>query len=699
MPLTNLTNEDRSIKREQLAFDSVANITYATGLSSGIGGTPGAQGPQGIQGVQGFQGPQGIIGPQGFQGIQGIQGPQGNQGPQGIQGPGLSFDSGEEGRIVYVNNSLQGDTNANLLHDATNGSTLLRTANINTASYPLRVVSGAQGVNSTTSNLIEYKIDDPFGAGVPTANTNVNIDLLGKRYDAAPVYLVRQNLGYDGSSDKQTSVKTYIYDFTNASNLEANHIIHPYTNQTKHIHSTGNSGISQIGYHLLISKVGNPINGFGGKVSYALTISGSTAYEAVSHNYLWDDTGGIAQYNLEVFDYQLNFSSPDFDVLQAKARNTRLTGWTSTTNAINSSLNVDTDMATGSTVGNGFGTRITLTAKTSTTAKVQLGALEGFWNNATHASRTARLRLYTTSSTSNQGFELSTVAPNSIGFTAYHTANSDVGIALIPTGTNGITFGAIPAGSNTRGSYPLDLQLQRSTTTIPAGSYGALVGGGNNTISGSGSSHCSIFGGQTNTIAGTPSFAAIVGGSSNQVQADRGIVIGGQNNQVLIANSVSLAGDTNSAEATNSVVMGKRSKSYINNSFAIAAGEEAAGSYDSVGMQFVLRRAVGGAYIDLLLDGNQLIQPDNTTWMMNILISGRTSSGLSLGYRISCCHERTTGTTGQLIGTPVVEAFEETAQTDARVVSTSGHPVIQGFGATGVQTRFVAYVTVSQMKY
>ena len=693
MPLTNLTNEDRSIKREQLAFDAVANITYASGLSSGIGGIPGAQGPQGFQGVQGFQG---IQGAQGNQGANGAQGSQGAQGTQGAQGDGLAFTAGEEGRIVYVNSSLQGDTNANLLHDFTNGSSEFRTANISTSSYPLRVVSGAQGVNSITSNLIEYKIDDPFGAGVPTANTNVNIDLLGKRYDTAPVYLVRQNLGYDGSSDKQTSVKTYIYDFTNASNVEANHIIHPYKNQTKHIHSTGNSGISQIGYHLLISKVGSPINGFGGNITYALPI-GTTPYDAVSHIYLWDNSSGVAQYNVDVYDYLLNISSPDFETIQSKARNTRITGWTGTTNAINNSLSVDTDMATSSTVGNGFGTGITLTAKSTTTAKREIGALEAFWTTTTDASRQATTRLRTTGVTSSTGFELTrettalTANDTAVRITPYDSVNTaNNSIVLTPRGNGSLILGTSVSGTFSRGNNNIDMQFSRSINNrIARGNLGVIIGGKENAING---------GNQTGIFAG----------DSNQNASDNAVIVGGVsgimgNNS---ARSVILGGTNNRTGSVNSVVIGDYGggTTTVPNSLYIGGGTTTADQYDSNSIQFVMRTSSGStAAFDFLLNGSSIIQPSNSTWIINALIVGRGSTaGNNWAYRVIGCHRRETGTTGSIVGTvhvPASEKFESSTLTQPTIVSVSGYPVIRVNGASGQQVKWVAHVNVTQVIY
>ena len=103
MPLTTTITEDRTIKREQLAFDVSGNVSYAAAIGGGTGGVPGSIGTQGAQGIQGVQG---IIGAQGNIGPQGDVGGTGAQGPQGSAGAGLTFPAGAQGRVVYVDGDL-----------------------------------------------------------------------------------------------------------------------------------------------------------------------------------------------------------------------------------------------------------------------------------------------------------------------------------------------------------------------------------------------------------------------------------------------------------------------------------------------------------------------------------------------------------------------------------------------------------------
>lgn len=686
MPLTNLTNEDRSIKREQLAFDAIANVTYATGLSSGIGGTPGAQGPQGVQGVQGFQGTQGIQGPIGPQGAQGVQGAQGAQGVFG------GFPAGSQGRVVFVGSTLDADTSEYMTYDKTSGQLSVETTPLST-SYAMSIQNGAQGISFTESNVLEIKAEDQFLAA-PTKDFKMNVDFNGRRFDNAPATLAKLQVGFDGVSAQRSQVATYVYDF--GINKTSIHFLHSQKDQRTLYHDTGNSGISQFGIIGLYSRTTAPVNGFGGKVTYALQLgSGSTLAEAVSHIYLWDSVAGVAQYNLDVYDYNLNSSSPDFDVIQAKATTTRISGWTGSQTAINTSLSVDTDMATGSTVGNGFGTRISLTGKSSTTSKLELGALEAFWTTATHASRQATTRLRTSGAASSTGFDITKEntalqgSDTGVRITPYDSVNaSNNSIIFTPRGNGSFILGTSTGSTFTRGNFNIDMQYGRSSDShITRGTYGAIVGG------------------QGHAIGPTADYSGIFAGATNSITsaADNAVIIGGNNNSITAENSVILGGADNSAGGRNQVVMGNNASSTIPNVFVIGGGEYTANANDAQALQIVLRcTSNSAAYFDLTNDGgasSAFSQPSNSLWMMSILISGRGAAGNNWAYAIRSAHRRSTGTTGAIVGTNVVEAFEQTALTDARVISVNGQPVIQVFGPAGEFTKWVAHVTISQVIY
>ena len=705
MPLTNTTIEDKSIKAEQLSFDiGILGPSTSGSIASGIGGVPGAtgpQGPQGTQGTQGIQGVQGAVGPQGDvgpQGSTGAQGATGPQGPQGADGAGLTFPAGSQGRVVYVDGDLTATQQQGFEFNETT-SKFTVDSRFSSSGSVAKFSNGAQGIkNADAAPVLEIEAADELG-GSPANNHGFSVDYNGQRAFGAAATFARTITGFDGTSLDRSQFGVHVYDFS--TTRTSTFFIHPRYDR-RLVYHTGSTGLSTINtVELLTNNVTTaPTDSFGGKVTYAFPTTGSTTTTpAVSHEYLWSSVAnGQAQYNLEVTDASLG-SPNNFNTVESTARNTKITAWTSSTNSITNALNVENNTASGSGTAANSGTAITLSNRSSTTANRELGRIEGYWTTATDGSRAAAIRLVSTNIAGSNGIELQQ-ATGGVRLSAFASGLTNTSLMLNPKGTGGIIFGIVPSGTNARGDYHIDMQFLRTTTTVPAGTYASLIGGGLNSISGAGSSYCSILGGQSNVISGTPSNATIIGGQTNTVSQDHAAILGGQNSQVLATRAAVIGGSHNSAEFPNSVAMGIRSKTYVTNSFAIASGETALGSYDSVGMQFVLRAAVGNnSYVNLLNDGNTLLQPDNTTWMMNILISGRTAAGASLGYRISCCHERGTGGTGQLIGTPIVEAFEETAQTDARVISVSGHPVVQGFGLTGVETRFVAHITVSQIKY
>ena len=95
---------------------------------------------------------------------------------------------------------------------------------------------------------------------------------------------------------------------------------------------------------------------------------------------------------------------------------------------------------------------------------------------------------------------------------------TDMDIAIVPNG-GGAILGNVPdntaTGGDKRGSYAVDLQLDRSSSwQVASGAYSALVGGRNNSPSGS---YSAIIGGRDNRA--NSNYSAAVGGYDIEVQA------------------------------------------------------------------------------------------------------------------------------------------------------------------------------------
>ena len=103
---------------------------------------------------------------------------------------------------------------------------------------------------------------------------------------------------------------------------------------------------------------------------------------------------------------------------------------------------------TSGVAANGFGTGIDLQAETSTTADVDIAAIEADWEDATHASRQSAISLY-----------------------AYY-----IGTKL--TLARFVAPDSAPTAGNARGTGSVDLQSSRSAATEIAGGGFSSIGGG-----------------------------------------------------------------------------------------------------------------------------------------------------------------------------------------------------------------------------
>ena len=637
MPLTTTLNDDRTIKREQLAFD--INISSAT--TSGTTGSGGG-------GVVGVQGPQGDTGPQGNQGIQGIQGPQGFQGASGT----ATFGAGTQGRIVFVNTDLTATTSEYLNYDKVSGQVNVETTPAGN-NYAMSIQNGAQGIQGSPVNVLEIKAEDGYLAA-PTADHGLVTDYNGRNAANTASTLAKQVVGFDGVTNERTQVASYIYDFTTSKT--SNFIIHTKFDK-RLLYHTGNSGFSTIStVEVLTNNVATgPSNGFGVRVTYALQV-GTTAItnEAVSHEYSWKNaTTKISQYNIQTVDHVLNASNPEFESQQITAQNTKITGWTSTTAVINNALTVDSNMATGSTPATGSGTSIKLTGKSSTTAERELGSIEGFWTTATDASRASTLRVRAGDTVSNSGIEISRFQYTSAGksssviapYDSAHLTNCD--LVLSPKGSGGVILNPM-ASSTTRGTRVLDLSLDRTLTT-------EVCTGAN---------------------------SVILGGQRATAGANNSVILGGFRN----SSTVGLC----------SVAMGSFAKAEIRNSLTMSSGECTTNAKDSQGLIFMLYgTANSAAYIDLKNDGVDLLQPNNALWVMDCLVSGKTALGDCFGYQLVATVDPFLG----IVAQAVTFAHESFAINDPQLVLVGGQPRLQCAGRAGTLTKWSAFVRISQIVY
>jgi hypothetical protein len=637
MPLTNTLNDSQSIPRDQLAFE-ITGSDFSAGTIPGGSGASGT-GSQGPQGNQGSFGPQGPIG---------IQGPQGFQGPSGT----ATFGAGTQGRIVFVDTDLSATTSQYLNYDKVAGQVSVETTPAGN-NYAMSVQNGAQGIQGSAVNVLEIKAEDGYLAA-PDANHGLVTDYNGRNAANTASTLAKQVVGFDGVTNERTQIANYVYDFTTSKT--SNFIIHSKFDK-RLLYHTGNTGFANIStIDVLTNTVTTgPSNGFGARVTYALQIgTTATTNEAVSHEYSWKNaTSKISQYNIQTVDHVLNASNPEFESQQITAQNTKITGWTSTTAAINNALTVDSNMATGSTPAANSGTSIKLTGKSTTTAERELGAIEGFWTVATDASRASTLRLRSGDTVSSAGIEVGRSAHSSGRIGALiqpydSVSGTNVDLVFTPKGSGGIIASPL-ASSSTRGLRSLDLCLNRTLTS--------------------------------EVTAGTES--VILGGQRGTATANRSVILGGSRN-------------SSTALGLNAVAMGTYAKAEIPNSLTMASGEITSNAKDSQGLIFMLcGTANSAAYINLQNEGLDLVQPNNALWVIDALISGKTALGDCFGYQLVATVDPFLG----IVAQAVTFAHESFAINDPQLVVVGANPRIQCAGRPGTLTKWSAFVRVSQIVY
>ena len=124
-------------------------------------------------------------------------------------------------------------------------------------------------------------------------------------------------------------------------------------------------------------------------------------------------------------------------------------------------------------------------------------------------------------------------------------ASSNYDIAIVPKG-NGAIVASIPdgtsVGGNKRGNNAVDLQLIRSSATqVASGNYSFIGGGTGNT---SGGTKTFVGGGEGNST-GAYSFGAIVGGQDNAITGGGYCFIGGGDSHIAGSDYATIAGGSN----------------------------------------------------------------------------------------------------------------------------------------------------------
>lgn len=224
----------------------------------------------------------------------------------------------------------------------------------------------------------------------------------------------------------------------------------------------------------------------------------------------------------------------------------------------------------------------------------------------------------------------------------------------------------------------------RQNSVQDTSSYSVVCGGQSNSIATS--LHGSVGGGLSNSITGAD-YACITGGRSSVVSADYASVLGGEDNLASGSYSVALGND---AAAT------RRGE------LAQSAGQFAAQG-DAQSMVLIARNTTTSATVTtLFLDGSSaaLTIPDDTAWFVDAHIAALRNDGTQgAGYRRSASFRKDGAAAAVQIGTTNATAtHEDVGPWNATLDINSNNIRVRVTGAAGVTIRWVARLTVTQVK-
>jgi hypothetical protein len=214
-------------------------------------------------------------------------------------------------------------------------------------------------------------------------------------------------------------------------------------------------------------------------------------------------------------------------------------------------------------------------------------------------------------------------------FVATDASYTNIDVALVAKGT-GATLAQIPdgttTGGNKRGVGATDLQKSRSANTQVASGSNAVILGGINNTSNSGSSF--VGGGESNTASGSAAFVG--GGVSNSASSSRSVVVGGAENNCSAGWSFLGGGQNNTVSGQLAVVAG----GFFNtaNGYASFIGGGTYGSTRSIRGNHVfpacdspIASALGVTQSAILLLGRQTTDATATVLSSNNLAASNTN--------------------------------------------------------------------------
>jgi hypothetical protein len=258
-------------------------------------------------------------------------------------------------------------------------------------------------------------------------------------------------------------------------------------------------------------------------------------------------------------------------------------------------------------------------------------------------------------------------------------------------GAPGNRVGADVHSATIAGGGTVGLALLRLYNSVD--STGGTIGGGSSNQIQTNSADATIAGGYDNTILTSAPSAAVGGGAHNTVQASAtGSTISGGGFNTIQPNGeyAAIAGETRAV-----------ARCYGQQAFA---GGRFTADGDAQTSVYVLRAATEftTGHVEMFLDGHsqRMAVPPNTTWVFDMLVVGRTTTGASNGVHLRGTIQNQNGST-TLVEDPVKESLalkfsgnvfvEADTAHDALVIKVTAGPVYSARWVAVVRTVEVTF--------
>jgi len=293
--------------------------------------------------------------------------------------------------------------------------------------------------------------------------------------------------------------------------------------------------------------------------------------------------------------------------------------------------------------------------------------------------------------------DATTTTQNNVALTNQHSGQTNSALVLRPKGTGALILGVKPdgaAGGNARGTYAIDLQLERvgAATTVASGNYSAILGGRAQTASGNNSI---VAGGLENTASGVGS--AVIGGHWFGGALGGGSIASGSTSGIF-------ASPASSATQTGAVVLGGYQAVADRRAMHAHSAGRFAANGDAQRARFVLRnKTTTNAAVELFLDGSstRLTIPSGKYLTGTINIAGIKSTGDTAASYIRQFSIKNQAGTTALVGTVNTIGTDEAASTSISITAddTNDALKVEVTGIAAETWRWVAAVDVVEVAY